>query len=71
MYAIPVTARSVFENRTATASGDMYACPPEILEILDKPKLKFPKNGEMVTDAGREFKMLVKGIIWQPEFLSE
>jgi hypothetical protein len=71
MYAIPVTARSVFENKTATASGDMYACPPEILEILDKPKLKFPKNGEMVTDAGKEFKMLVKDIIWQPEFISD
>ena len=70
MYAIPVTARAVFENKTATASGDMYACPPEILEILDKPKLKFPKNGEMVTEAGKEFKMLVKGIIWNPDFLS-
>jgi len=69
MYAIPVTARSVFENKTATASGDMYACPPEIIEILDKPKRKFPKNGEMVTKAGKEFKMLVKGIIWDPDFI--
>ncbi|MEE4257124.1 MAG: hypothetical protein V2I47_08805 [Bacteroidales bacterium] len=69
MYAIPVTARSVFENKTATASGDLYACPPEIVEILDTPKLKFPKNGEMVTKAGKEFKMLVKGIIWDPDFI--
>lgn len=69
MYAIPVTARTVFENKTATASGDMYACPPEIVEILDKPKLKFPDNGEMVTKAGKELKMLVKGIIWHPDFI--
>jgi len=70
MYEIPVTARSVFENKTASVSGDMYACPPEILEVLDKPKLKFPKNGEMVTNAGKEFKMLVKSIIWSPDFIS-
>ena len=71
MYEVPILARSVFENKTATASGDMYACPPEILEILDNPKRKFPKNGEMITKAGKEFKMLVKSVIWNESFIRD
>ncbi len=70
LYEIPVTARSVFENKTATASGDMFACPPEILPFLDKPKQKFPKNGEMISRAGKEFKFLLKGIIWNESFIN-
>jgi len=69
LYEIPITARSVFENKTATASGDLFACPPEVKEFLDKPKLKFPKNGEMITMAGKEFKLLLKGIIWNEAFI--
>ncbi len=70
LYEIPITARSVFENKTATATGDMFACPPEISEILDKPKMKFPKSGEMITRAGKEFKILLKGIIWNDSFIN-
>jgi hypothetical protein len=70
LFEVPVTAQALFENKTATASGDMYACPPEIQEILDKPKKKFPKNAEMISNAGKEFKMLVKGIIWNPAFMN-
>jgi len=71
LYEIPVTARSVFENKTATATGDMFACPPEILPFLDKPQQKFPKNGEMITRAGKEFKFLLKGIIWNDSFIND
>jgi hypothetical protein len=69
LYIVPVTARSVFENKTATASGDMFACPPEVIEILDKPRKKFPSNAEMIYNAGEEFKQLVKGIVWDESFI--
>ncbi len=71
LYVVPVTARSVFENKTATASGDMFACPPEVYDILDKPKKKFPKNSEMTYRAVEELKILVKGIIWNEAFIKD
>ncbi len=71
LYIVPVTARSVFENRTATASGDMFACPPEVLEILDKPRKKIPGNAEMLYNVGEEFKKLVKSIVWDDTFIND
>ncbi len=71
LYIVPLTARSLFENRTATASGDMFACPPEIYELIDKPKKKFPKNADMIYKVGEEFKFLVKGIIWNDAFIND
>ncbi len=71
LYEVPVTAKTVFENKTATASGDMYACPPEIVEFLDKPKKKFPKNAEMIFNAGKELKLLVKEIVWNDAFIKD
>lgn len=70
VYMVPITARSVFENKTATAEGDMFACPPEVYELLDKPKKKFPKNAEMIYRAGKEFKMLLRGVIWNEAFIN-
>ena len=69
LYIVPLTARSVFENKTATASGDMFACPPEVYELLDKPKKKFPQNADMIYMVGKEFKILVKGIVWNDAFI--
>lgn len=69
LYIVPVTARSVFENKTATASGDMFACPPEIYDILENPKKKFPDSADMIYDVGKEFKLLVKGIVWNDAFI--
>jgi hypothetical protein len=69
LYIVPVKAVSIFENKTATAEGDLYACPPEVYEILDKPKKKFPKNAEMIMDAGKEFKILVKEVVWNDAFI--
>ena len=69
LYKVPLTARSVFENKTATASGDMFACPPEVYELLDKPKKKFPQNADMIYMVGKEFKFLVKGIVWNDAFI--
>ncbi len=71
LFMVPITARSIFENKTATASGDLFACPPEVYDILDKPKKKFPKNAEMIYRAGEEFKLLVKGVIWDETFLND
>jgi tetratricopeptide (TPR) repeat protein len=71
MYEVPVTVRSVFENKTATATGDMFACPPEIKAILDNPKKKFPDNREMVWEAARKFKLLVKDIVWDKSFINK
>ena len=71
LFIVPVTARSVFENKTATATGDMFACPPEIQDILDKPKKKFPQNAEMIYRAGKELKSLLKGIIWDEDFIND
>lgn len=71
LYSIPITARAIFENKTATASGDMFACPPEIYDILDKPKKKFPKNDEMINRVGKEFKMLLKEVIWNEAFITK
>lgn len=69
LYVVPIMAQARFENKTATASGDMFACPPEVQEILDKPKKKFPKNADMLIEVGKEFKMLVKGTVWNETFL--
>jgi len=71
LYIVPLTARSVFKNKTATASGDMFACPPEVYELLDKPKKKFPQNADMIYNVGKEFKFLVKGIVWNDAFINE
>lgn len=71
LFMVPITARSVFENKTATASGDLFACPPDVYDILDKPRKKFPKNAEMIYRAGREFKVLVRGIIWDESFVND
>jgi tetratricopeptide (TPR) repeat protein len=69
LYVVPLKANSVFENKTATASGDLFACPPEVYEILNKPKKKFPKNADMMYDVGKEFKILVKDIVWNDAFI--
>lgn len=71
LFMVPITARSIFENKTATASGDLFACPPEVYDILDQPKKEFPTNAEMVYRAGREFKLLVRGIVWDEYFLND
>ena len=71
LYSVPVRARSVFENKTATASGDLFACPPEVYDILDKPKKKFPQSADMIYDVGKEFKLLVKGIVWNDAFIKD
>lgn len=71
LYVVPVAAEARFENRTATASGDMFACPPEVYDILDKPKKEFPKNADMLFEVGKEFKLLVKGIVWNEAFLNK
>ena len=69
LYQVPITARALFENKTATAEGDMFACPPEVYELLDVQKKKFPTNGEMITKAGKELKILLHGIIWNEAFI--
>ena len=69
LYVVPITARSVFENKTATATGDLFACPPEVYDILNKPKKKFPKNADMMYDVGKEFKILIKEIVWNDAFI--
>ena len=71
LYVVPITARSLFENKTATAEGDLFACPPEIYKLLDKPKKKFPKNTEMIYNAGQEFKVLVHSTVWDDAFITE
>lgn len=71
LYIVPIHAQAKFENKTATASGDMFACPPEVQEILDKPKKEFPKNADMLIEVAKEFKMLVKGTIWNESFLGK
>jgi len=71
LYVVPITARSLFENKTATAEGDLFACPPEIYKLLDKPKKKVPKNTEMIYNAGQEFKVLVHSTVWDDAFITE
>jgi hypothetical protein len=69
LYVVPILAQARFENKTATATGDMFACPPEVQEILDKPKKEFPKNADMLIEVGKEFKLLVKSTVWNEAFL--
>ena len=69
LYVVPVKALSRFENRTATASGDMYACPPEVMPLLDAPKKKFPSNADMLVEVGKEFSTLVRNVIWDETFI--
>lgn len=69
LYVVPILAQARFENKTATATGDMFACPPEVQEILDKPRKKFPKNADMLIEVGKEFKLLVKSTVWNESFL--
>lgn len=71
LYNVPITARTCFENRTATASGDLYACPPEVAEILDKPRKKMPSNSDMMGLLGDELKALAQGIIWDESFIAD
>ena len=71
LYVVPITARSVFENKTATAEGDLFACPPEVYKLLDKPKKKFPKNTEMLYNAGKEFKILIHSTVWNDAFIKD
>jgi tetratricopeptide (TPR) repeat protein len=71
LYNVPITARTRFENRTATASGDLYACPPEVAEILDKPRKKMPSNSDMMGLLGDELKALAQGIIWDESFIAD
>jgi hypothetical protein len=70
LYVVPILAQARFENKTASASGDMFACPPEVQEILDKPKKKFPENTDMLIEVSEEFKLLVKSTVWNERFLA-
>lgn len=69
LFVVPIVAQNVFENKTATASGDMFACPPEVYEILNKPKKEFPKNADMIFELRKEFMFLLKGIVWDDAFI--
>lgn len=69
LYVVPISAFSRFENKTATASGDMFACPPEIYDILDNEKKKFPKNADMIYQVGEEFMKLIKETAWNESYI--
>jgi hypothetical protein len=61
---LPVAAEMVFENRAATAVGDIAALKPESKKWLGNKPVPFPSNEQMVLDGGAVLKDKVKEILW-------
>jgi hypothetical protein len=61
---VPIAADMVFENRAATAIGDINALRPESRKWLGNRPIPFPSNEQMVYDCGRVLKDRVKDALW-------
>ncbi|MFZ4456526.1 MAG: hypothetical protein ACOYOT_09920 [Bacteroidales bacterium] len=61
---LPVSADMVFENRAATAIGDLNALRPESKKWLGNHPVSFPSNEQMVYDGGMVLKDRVKDLLW-------
>lgn len=60
----PVAAEMIFENRAATAVGDLDALKPESKQWLGKKTLPFPSNEQMIYDGGMVLKDRTKDYLW-------
>ncbi len=67
----PISAKSVFHHVSVICNGDMEACSPETLSLVGTNVVPFPANIEMIMDAGRKLKEVVKNTIWSDNYLIE
>lgn len=59
----PMTAGTVFDYVHAIASGDLDACPPEVIKLVNKEPLPFPRSDMMILETADKMKGVVKDII--------
>lgn len=59
----PMTAGTVFDYFHAIASGSIEACPPEILELVRREPLPFPRSDIMILETADKMKDVVRNII--------
>ena len=67
----PISAKSVFQHISVICNGDMDACSPETLSLVGTNPVPFPPNIDMIMDAGRKLKEIVKNTIWSDDYLIE
>lgn len=67
----PVSATSVFEHHSAIFNGNLDACTPQTLLMLNTTTVPFPSNAAMILDAGEKLKSTIKDIIWDDDYLVE
>jgi len=67
----PISAKSVFQHVSVICNGDMNACSPETLSLVGTNPVPFPPNIDMIMDAGRKLKEIVKNTIWSDDYLIE
>ena len=61
--SFPIDSEFVFENNYATVRGDSRALSPEDRELLDRRRIHFPTNEQMVYDTGEDLKFKLKEIL--------
>ena len=67
----PISAKSLFNHVSVFCNGNMNACSPETLSLVGTNTIPFPKNIDMINDAGRKLKEIVKNTIWNDNYLIE
>jgi len=65
----PLQSKYVFEHTFATQTGDKRAIRREYLDFLNKRRIPFPTNEQMIYDASQDIKMQFKDILNQANFL--
>ncbi len=66
---IPLDSKFIFDYRYATYRGDKRAIRDEYIDFLNKRRVQFPTNEQMVYDASQEIKMKFKDILNKADFL--
>lgn len=59
----PMTAGTLFEYVFATAAGEIAACPPEVIELIRRDPLPFPRSDIMILETVDKMKIVIKDII--------
>lgn len=60
----PITADAIFENRAATAVGDVNALKKETKDKLGNRPMPFPNDASMIMQAGNTLKGMISNIIY-------
>jgi hypothetical protein len=61
----PITAETVWQHRSGIANGDVNALKPETKKIIGIPPANFPRDFDMLSDAGETLKRMTLDIICQ------